>query len=322
MEVARGIHRLEASLGETYVCIYLLVGEQAAAVVDTGIDSSVAGVLTPYLDSIGLARRRVRYVLNTHADMDHTGGNAALRAELPEAVFMCHLLDRAWVEDLERMIQERYLEFRDGHGVQDPDEVIEWYRANARHVPVDLALSGGERLRLDPGWEVELMHTPGHSWGHMSVYDRRSRALIIEDAVLGSAVPYPDGRPSAPPSYRYLDTYLTTIQRLQSLDVDILLTGHFPVMRGPAAAQFLAESRAFCERYETELGEYLQSTPEPRSLRQAIDHLSPRLGGWPQEARDQMSYSLLGHLESLEQRRLVERQEQDGRTVYSWRRRT
>jgi len=37
-EVAHGIHRVEAPLGDRYVCLYLLAGEEAALLVDTGLD--------------------------------------------------------------------------------------------------------------------------------------------------------------------------------------------------------------------------------------------------------------------------------------------
>ena len=74
MEVARGIHRVEGDLGERYVCQYLIVGEERTLLVDTGLREMPRTVIAPYLDG-----RRVDDVLISHADVDHCGGNVAMR---------------------------------------------------------------------------------------------------------------------------------------------------------------------------------------------------------------------------------------------------
>ena len=39
----------------------------------------------------------------SHADGDHVGGNRAIRDVHPEALFLCHELDRRWVESNEAL---------------------------------------------------------------------------------------------------------------------------------------------------------------------------------------------------------------------------
>jgi hypothetical protein len=48
MEVAPGIHRIEADLGERYVCQYLLVGDERTLLVDTGLRDMPEEVIAPY----------------------------------------------------------------------------------------------------------------------------------------------------------------------------------------------------------------------------------------------------------------------------------
>jgi glyoxylase-like metal-dependent hydrolase (beta-lactamase superfamily II) len=316
-EVAAGIHRIEAPLGDRYVCLYLLCGDDCALLVDTGIDSS-PGELVLYTDEIGFDRGRIRYVLTSHADFDHSGGNGAVRELCPEAVFLCHQLDRRLIEDVEALIDLRYGEFLADHGIDDGDTVREFIRQHSRHIPIDIGLSGGERLRLGSSWDVEVLHTPGHSRGHLSIWDPRSRSAVIADAALWHCVPTASGEPAFPPTYRYLDTYLASIQRLQGMPIETLLTSHYPVYRADAVAAFLGESRAFAERVETALRTELANASEPRTLRELCRTLSPQLGDWEDSASTSLAYPLLGHLERFESYGLASTERRDGLLAWRW----
>ncbi|HEY3018616.1 MAG TPA: MBL fold metallo-hydrolase [Solirubrobacteraceae bacterium] len=318
MEVAPGIHRIEAPLGDRFVALYLLAGEESTLLVDTGLDETPRSVLLPYLGGAGIDPRRVRYVLTTHADFDHTGGNASFREIAPEAVTLCHWLDRPLVESIERMIADRYGEFAADHGIDDSEETKSWIRANARHVPVDVALAGGEEIRLGPDWRVEVLHTPGHSRGHLSVHDPRSRSVVIADTTLWNAVLTRDGAPAFPPTYRYVDTYLASLHRLQGMEIETLLTSHYPVFRGAAVAEFLGESRAFVDRVDASLREELSRAGTARTTRDLIESLGPRLGTWPAAAGVYLVFPLVGHLERLLQYGRVAAERRDRFVAWRW----
>lgn len=299
MEVAAGIHRVEAPLGDRFVCVYLLVGDEAVLVVDTGIDSTPRDFIAPYLAKIGVEPGRIRYVLTSHADYDHVAGNRSLAELAPQALFLCHALDRPMVEDLERIISERYEELGPKHGFYESEPGKAAMRATSRTVPVDVALSGGEEVRLGGDWRVAVWHTPGHSRGHVTVHDPRSHSLIICDAALYYAVLRKDGSPAFPPTYRYVESYVATLQRLQAAAPNLLLTSHYPVYEAQEAQAFLAESRAFVERVDAALLAELRQAGDPRTLQQLVAALGPRLGGWPAEANAALSQPLIGHLERL-----------------------
>jgi glyoxylase-like metal-dependent hydrolase (beta-lactamase superfamily II) len=312
LEVASGIHRLEAPLGDRYVALYLIEGDEAALLVDTGVAGSPAEALG------GVDAGRIRYVLVSHADFDHTGGNAAVRELCPGAIFCCHDLDRPLVEDLEAMLYRRYGEAIADHGIDDGDEARDSIRSNARHVPIELALTGGERLRLGGDREIEILHTPGHSRGHVTVWDPAARVAVIADAVLWNAVLGASGEPVFPPTYRYVDAYVATIQRLQGMPIETLLTSHYPVYRGEEVGEFLAESRAFVDRADAALREELSAAAEPPTLRELCDRLGPRLGSWPAEATATMWFPLLGHLERLAAFGLLSTGRRDGVVTFRW----
>jgi glyoxylase-like metal-dependent hydrolase (beta-lactamase superfamily II) len=303
-------------LGDRFNALYLLVGSEASLLVDTGLAPDIEGSLMPYLDSIDHAPERLRFALNTHSDFDHMGGNAALRAAIPSVVLMCGELDRPMVDDIERMIERRYGEFAADHGIDDTDETRDFIRSVAQASAIDIGLTGGERFNLGDGWCPQILHTPGHSWGSVSVWDPRSRAAMVADAVLWNAVLLADGQAAFPPTYRYLSTYLATTARLVALEPEWLLTSHYPVKQGPAAAEFLAETRAYVERVEAALVTGLQGAP--RTLRELTERLGPSLGSWPVAASAYLCYPFLGHLERMLEFGQVEAARRDGLIEYRW----
>jgi glyoxylase-like metal-dependent hydrolase (beta-lactamase superfamily II) len=314
MEIRPGIHRVEWPIGGRPAYSYLFVGERVL-LVDTGLASTPEEWLLPYMSSHGIDPQRVDFVLSTHSDMDHTGGNAKAAALFPRALLMCNELDRPMVEDLERMIVGRYGEFLPDHGVGDPPETLDWYRANARHAPVGLGLTGGEVLRLSNDWTVELVHTPGHTHGSTSVWDAAHGVAVIGDAVLGVAVPGDDG-PAEPPTYRYVDAYEATIRALQALSPELLLAAHFPVMEGPEVQDFLAGSLAYCQRVEAALLSELAASGRATTLSELLDRLGPGLGAWPEAAGYQLAYPFVGHMERLVATGRVVAQRVDGRVAW------
>ncbi|MBA2679191.1 MAG: MBL fold metallo-hydrolase [Ktedonobacteraceae bacterium] len=306
MEVAPGIHRIETPLENRLNCLYLFVGSQRTLLIDSGLGSTPGKSLLPYLDALGLHSRQIHYVITTHADIDHMGGNAAVRTLSPDALFMCHELDRRMIEDLALLIDERYGEFRTAHGIFESTETLAWMHAHAQGTSIDLALSGNERIHLGSGWLVEVLHTPGHSRGHLSVADPRSGSIVVADAVLGQTLLTQDGRSAFPPIYRYVDSYLETIQRLQNIPITpttALLTSHFPVLRGQDITEFLHESRNFVNRVEQALIDELMGSGQAYTMRELINALSRQLGDWADGTA--LVNPFQGHLERLISNRQV-----------------
>jgi glyoxylase-like metal-dependent hydrolase (beta-lactamase superfamily II) len=100
-------------------------------------------------------------------------------------------------------------------------------------------------VRLGPGRRLEVLHLPGHTPGHLGLWDATSGAAIVIDAVLGDGVYDRAGRRLIPPRYYDAAAYEATIRRLRALDPELLLTAHYAVMERPAAREFLDRSLEF-----------------------------------------------------------------------------
>lgn len=312
------MHAIEAPIGERFVRLFLLVGGRAVLLIDTGLDSTPRDYLLPYLDHIRVAPSRISYVLITHSDFDHQGGNVSVREIAPHAVFLCHRDDRQLIESIDRLIEERYREFRKEHDIDETAGTKAWIRANSRsEVGVDIALSGGESVRLDTDWFVEILHTPGHSRGHVTIHDPRSRTVIVADAVLGNCVPMRDGRAAFPPTYRYLGAYRRTVEDLRHLNATTMLTSHYPLLRGIEVNQFLDESVAFTHLLDEKLREELQPG-KPLTTRELVQRIAPSVGTWPSEAGIYLAFPLIGHLEELNRLGAVRKLRIGAVATWSW----
>jgi glyoxylase-like metal-dependent hydrolase (beta-lactamase superfamily II) len=242
VEVAPGITRIESVLGPRPFSQYLLRNERSL-LVDTGVKETPAEVILPALDGL-----RPDFVLISHADVDHFGGNSAIREAAPDAIFCAHEADVPWIEDSELIMRERY-GWYEAYGIGYPKETFAWLRdAMGPDVPIDLRLRGGEVFRLGPRLAVEILRLPGHSPGHVGVWEPSSRTAIVMDAVMANGLLDTDGTVIHPPPIVDTAGYESSARLLQSLAPERLLTAHYDVIEGAEVDRFLTDSLAFVER--------------------------------------------------------------------------
>ena len=297
-EVAPGIYRIEGILGPRPFAQYLLRDERSL-LVDTGIATTPDEVILPAFQEMGLEPADLDYVLISHADVDHFGGNAAIRAAAPRAIVCAHVADCEWIGDRERILRERYGWYA-GHGPEadyDADTKVWLRNALGPDVPVDLQLVGGEVFRLGPHLSVEVLHLPGHSAGHIGLWDPASRSAIITDAALGTGLLNNEGQVIHPPPYMLLYEYEATVRRLQQLAPERLLTAHYAVMEGAQVDRFLGESLAFVARTRSAIEEAIAASHEV-TIAGLLASLNPVLGPFTSMANE-LGGPIRSHIQEL-----------------------
>jgi len=296
MEVAPGIHRIESVLGPRPFSQYLLRGERTL-LVDTGVKETPGDVILPFLAELGVDPGELDLILVTHADVDHFGGNAAMRAAAPRALICAHVSDVPWIQDRDRIIRERYGWYA-AHGVGYDPETAAWLRdAMGPDVPVDAGLQGGEVFRLGPGLDVHVLHLPGHSAGHLGLWVPRSRTAIVVDAVMAKGLLDTAGNVIHPPPYFNAAAYEASARLLIGLEPERLLTAHYDVLEGTDVDRFLDDTIEFVREARDVVEEIVVSERE-LTLARALELADPRLGPFT-SMPNELAGPLRSHLREL-----------------------
>jgi glyoxylase-like metal-dependent hydrolase (beta-lactamase superfamily II) len=299
VEVAAEVFRIESEINGRPLYQFVLRGE-VVVLIDTGISTTPHDAIFPALESLDIGPAGLDLVVVTHSDADHHGGNAAIKRAFPRAFLSCGLDDRRLIEQPRALVSERYQAYQRTHEVGLSDEtaaaVLELC-GEAR--PVDLCWTGGEMLRIGPEWELRILHTPGHSPGHISIHDLRANSLLTGDAVHGRYYPGVDGSRLMAPNYIEVEPYLQTIEALAALEADSLHGAHWPAMRGADVASFLRESRQYVLELDAAVRRALDASAVPLSLRELTHVVNLEMSRWPEESLDNLVYSLDAHLKRL-----------------------
>lgn len=117
-----------------------------------------------WIEAAGVELRSVDLIVSTHSHCDHIGGNNKIQ-EISKCQIAIHRIDK-------QLIDSR-------------DDWSTWYRfydQEAEFFPVDIALEEGGEIYLDD-LELEVIHTPGHARGGISLYCPGEHFLISSDAL-------------------------------------------------------------------------------------------------------------------------------------------
>jgi glyoxylase-like metal-dependent hydrolase (beta-lactamase superfamily II) len=203
--------------------VHLIVDGDEGALIDAGFpdDESIGKRLEMLREFPDV---KVRYIVITHHHFDHASGAPKLREATGARVVMhkdeAPLLQRAATEELPSDVEvpaerKEYVE-----------RVAEWRREAARAAPEELA-NDGDTLRVG-SLTLRLVHSPGHTAGHLSPFLEGDRVLFAGDNVLGlgtTVVP--------PPPHGDMAQYVASLAKMQSLNAELMCCGHGPVVKDP-----------------------------------------------------------------------------------------
>jgi glyoxylase-like metal-dependent hydrolase (beta-lactamase superfamily II) len=246
----------------------------------------------------------VRAVIASHPDVDHFGGASYWQQKFAAQV-VAHRFDAALMESHEVFLEQRANEFSKEFQVAESDEGLQWLRENGAEISINQAIDFETEYQIGEDL-IHIIHLPGHSRGHLGVYEPKSKMVLISDAVLGAYVPYSDGSPSFPPTYRFVQSYLETIQRLMGLDFECLATAHYGTFSREDGMKFLQDSLDFAAELEDSVLRAIRRTK--RTLPEILNFVDAEVGLWPKPASfAALAFPVFGHLEFLEKKGLARR---------------
>lgn len=204
---------------------YLIVGERSL-LIDTGFRwESCRVAMERQLAEIGVDRDRMDIFL-THLHSDHTGLAPTLIR--PGCRIYIGRIDGPGVEDAmdDAAWQALYTAYvRDGFSWEEIDHL--WDKNPAQGAAPEVwdqyqDLEDGDVLSYG-GHDLRCVLTPGHTPGHMCLYEAESKWLFSGDHVLFHISPNICRWSSMPDA---LGSYLESLQKVRDLPVELLLPAH------------------------------------------------------------------------------------------------
>jgi len=198
-----GVYQIDSLFGGRNLFQYLFVGDNIL-LLDIGLAYTPERTIFPALRQLGIRPQQVNLAITTHADGDQQGGNDAIKRASPGTWLACGEADRAMVEDPRTLWDQRYNFLKRDYDVGIDPEPSPDVRKPRR---MDACFAGGERIRLSNDWDLEVLHVPGHSHGHLALLDRDHGTAFVGDAIHGRGCPSASGAMALPVTYYYVDVY-------------------------------------------------------------------------------------------------------------------
>lgn len=152
---------------------FLRVERDEAAIIETNTARAAPAILRA-IDEAGLQREQVRWVIVTHAHLDHAGGAAALIEALPHATLVAHPRAARHLIDPSRLVASASAvygaeRFEAIYGTIDP-------------IPAERVrtVEEGETVELG-GAEFPVLHTRGHAKHHFVLHDPARETVYTGD---------------------------------------------------------------------------------------------------------------------------------------------
>jgi glyoxylase-like metal-dependent hydrolase (beta-lactamase superfamily II) len=226
--------------------------------IDCGMSSRESfGLIAAALREVAGPRARLRRLVVTHIHPDHYGGAGEMTQRYGAELFF-HRLEVPMVHprylEIDQLVEEvgRYLQL---HGVPDAEadflkNASRGFRQFVKPALPALQLDGTEVLTMGRK-RLRVEWTPGHSPGHVCLFDAESRVLFAGDQLLPNASPNIGLHPQSTPNP--LDDYLDGLRRLVALEPALVLPAHgrpFTAARErwTASAAWSPWSRPWCCR--------------------------------------------------------------------------
>lgn len=213
---------------------YLIKGEDRFLLVDTGLNRE--DCLRPMLEGLHALDVDLNKtdLFITHIHADHLGLVEQLHAPGRKVYFSekeasLVMLIRQRVEERFQDLYQYYI--ANGFPKKELDLAVKnhpGFRYSPARPPAFDPVREGDTIEIGD-YSLRCIGTPGHSPGHMCLYDEGRKILFSGDHILFDITPNITRWPEFDDS---LQNYLASLEKTYRLEVDLVLPGHRNIMKG------------------------------------------------------------------------------------------
>lgn len=316
-ELFPGLYRIRIPLPDSplkYLNSYVVKSESRHLVVDTGLNRrECLEAMQAGLAEIGVALEDADFFI-THLHADHFGLVGRLKTERSRVYF--NRPDSELIEHWEGFEPMIAYGGRNGFPEDELRAALHshpGYKHGSNWMPEIRVIDDGHRFDIGD-YRFACVQTPGHTDGHMCLYEPEKKILIAGDHLLIDITPNiqcwsDDGNPLA--------DYLASLDKVDRLAVDHVLPGHRRLFSDHHAR--IAELTRHHAARAAEVLKILEAGPQHAfdvASKMTWDIRCDRWQDFPVAQRWFATGEAISHLRYLEAEGKVARIEADGQTIY------
>lgn len=217
MKISNGVEMLELQVdvfgSRQELNPTLLWDDEAAILIDTGTPGQFEQIRAA-MNECGVSMDKLKAIILTHQDIDHIGSLPEILQELDGDIKVyAHELDKPYIEGQLPLMKVNLDSMAWQLESLPEDErlkVVAYLLENSPKAKVDRTLADRQELPYCGG--IQVIFTPGHTPGHISLYLKQSKTLVVGDAMFSVEGilrgPHPHSTPDMNTAFRSLEKYL------------------------------------------------------------------------------------------------------------------
>jgi hydroxyacylglutathione hydrolase len=197
----------------------------------TLIDSGVKGCekqICDFVRSSGRSIGDIETIILSHSHPDHIGSAAQIKKDT-QCEVVAHELERNWIEDIEIQNQQR--------------PIPGFFMLVDEPVMFDCTIDDNEMLSIGRNLDLRIIHTPGHSPGHLSMLFLGKNILFT-----GDALPLPGDIPNYD-NYHQLIHSIRRIKKMKNYN-NIISSWAEPLVNCEQISEFTNSGLDYIERID------------------------------------------------------------------------
>lgn len=232
MKINNQVTMLEVEMnlmnGKSIIYPTLIKDDHGVILIDTGFPGQTSK-MSEVIEEAGASMNEITKIILTHQDVDHIGGLPDILKDANQKIeVICHQEEKPYIQGEKRAVKLTPERLAQADSLPEPQrKVLKWMAENFPKAPVDQEVTDGQELPYAGG--IVIIHTPGHTPGHICLYHKSSRTLIA-----GDALNVTQGELLGPnPQHTYnMEQALTSLQKLTQYKVEAVISYHGGLYRG------------------------------------------------------------------------------------------
>jgi glyoxylase-like metal-dependent hydrolase (beta-lactamase superfamily II) len=202
----------------------LIWDDDNVILIDTGIPSNLE-TIKKQMEAAGISFARLNTIIATQQDIDHIAGIKGILIEKPQVIVLAHEADKPYIQGDKKVqrLNSKFMERIKDLPEEEQLRIVDMFENS--NVKVNTTLRDGEVLPYCGG--ITVIHTPGHTPGHICLYHQRSKTLIAGDAmnILHGQLVGPNEDPMSEDGVNANDA-INSLKKLKDYDIKNIISYH------------------------------------------------------------------------------------------------